>query len=280
MKNKFIRLVLLFISTSLLAQVGINTPNPGSTFDLRGSFATPLQSVAANTAGDKNQSVINFTSSGTFTLPAAISGNGNFVGREYQIRNGGLSNTVTVQTSNAETIDNIGSSISSFNVPGGYAITIKNTGATSGKTWMITHMTDTNVNQSNNGQVIYSGNNGDTTKTTIVGNFIFRFSGGSPSAVTPQIAMINTPGTTVNVNVGVNQLYSLDGFEYANNALSFTAANYSTFRDIPASGVSLAPNELNIIHLIDTTNGKYYRVTFYVSGSSAPYTFALIAEKF
>ncbi|MBB4807193.1 hypothetical protein HNP38_002497 [Chryseobacterium defluvii] len=284
MKN----ILTLFAIIGLLhiskAQVGINTASPGSTLDVRGSFATPLQSVTASTLGDKNQSVINFTNSGTFTLPAAISGEGNFGGREYQIRNGGYSNVVTIQTSNAETIDNIGSLVSTFNVPGGYIVTIKNTGATSGNTWMITHMTNTNVNQSNTSQIIYSGNIGDTSKTVIVGNFIFRFSGVAPGtppgSVSPQIAMVNNPGTTVNINVGVNQQYSTDGFEYANNTFSFTPANYSTFRDIPATGAHMAPNELNIMNLVDTTNGRYYRITFYVSGSSAPYTFTIVAEKF
>ncbi|AZA82873.1 hypothetical protein C1637_17995 [Chryseobacterium lactis] len=133
----------------------------------------------------------------------------------------------------------------------------------------------TNTSGSQVQKIIYTGTTGDPSKTVTIGDLIFRFSAGAPNTTIPQVALNQSKNK--NLNVGVNQQYASNGYEYANNALGFTTANYSTFQNIPSVGAGIANNELNICHIIDAAENKYYRVTFYISNNN---TFLIIAELF
>ncbi|WP_123905680.1 hypothetical protein [Chryseobacterium sp. ERMR1:04] len=82
--------------------------------------------------------------------------------------------------------------------------------------------------------------------------------------------------------VGVNQQYQGNGYQYDNNALDFTTANYATFQNfVPASaGPGMSFSELNVLHLTDVDKSIYYRITFLVTGTAANALYTMIAERF
>jgi hypothetical protein len=87
--------------------VGINTDKPGSTLDVNGSLAAKYTAVTsatfAMTSADFHISYKG-TTNATFTLPAAVSGVGNFKGRMYTIKNN-TAFTITVNPAASETIN-------------------------------------------------------------------------------------------------------------------------------------------------------------------------------
>lgn len=127
----------LFSSCIAFAQVGnvgINTPNPGSTMDINGSVAANYSAV--NTT-PYNLTSTNFhvsysgTSNAIFNLPAAISGVGNFKGRMYTIKNN-TNFTLTVNSAAPETI----SGNANVLVPANQSVQLINTGLTgANSTW-------------------------------------------------------------------------------------------------------------------------------------------------
>jgi hypothetical protein len=90
MKKKMLLITLLAGSVVPLvkAQVGVNTPNPGSTLTVNGSFAAPYKIVTTSgTVGSGDYYIAyNGSADGTLTLPAAITGTGNFAGRTYHFK--------------------------------------------------------------------------------------------------------------------------------------------------------------------------------------------------
>ncbi|WP_419870415.1 hypothetical protein [Chryseobacterium sp. CT-SW4] len=145
MKQRLLPLAIIFLGLTANAQVGIGTPNPGSTLDVRGSYATPYKSITAATYTFlSTDQYLDFrgTAASTWTLPPAQAVPGNFAGRIYEIRNGGTAD-ITILPSGTETIDvsYLSSAQSRFTVPAGYYATVKSTGNTSGVTWVVTLLT-------------------------------------------------------------------------------------------------------------------------------------------
>lgn len=98
---------LLSYSIMSAQSVGINTAQPGSTLDVNGSLAAKYSAVTSAayvmTSGDFHISY-NGTANAVFTLPAAITGTGNFKGRMYTIKNN-TAFTITVNPAATETIN-------------------------------------------------------------------------------------------------------------------------------------------------------------------------------
>ncbi|MFC3158605.1 hypothetical protein ACFOEQ_08715 [Chryseobacterium arachidis] len=122
------------IAFSQAGNVGINTENPGSTMDVNGSLAAKYNSV---TASVYNLSATDFhlsykgTSNATFNLPAAISGNGNFKGRMYTIKNN-TNFIITINAAGSETINGN----ATVSVPANQSVQLINTGLTGANpTW-------------------------------------------------------------------------------------------------------------------------------------------------
>lgn len=141
MKNKIIILGLLTSFTFYKGQVGINTTTPGSTLDVRGSFATPYKNVSANAyaLSDTDQYLdYRGTAAATWTLPAANTLQ-NFNGRIYEIRNGSQFD-ITLTPNGSELIDvsKDSNNQASFTIPAGSYTTIKSTGSATGSTWAVT----------------------------------------------------------------------------------------------------------------------------------------------
>src|SRR5688572_14736613 len=95
------------VAFSQAGNVGINTVNPGSTIDINGSVAAKYNAVTStsyNVSATDFHVSYNGTADASFNLPAAISGNGNFKGRLYTIKNN-TNFTITVNPAGSETIN-------------------------------------------------------------------------------------------------------------------------------------------------------------------------------
>lgn len=125
-----------------------------------------------------------------------------------------------------------------------------------------------------------SSSGGIQANTVTIDNLTFRFSNGSNPS--PQMALINAPSSTKTFYLGVNQQFQKDGFQYDNNSLDYSTTNYSTFQTlVPASsGPGMSVAEYNLMHITDLENNRYYRVTFFVSGTNSNALYTMIAERF
>ncbi len=137
------------MSSTLFAQsgnVGIGTTTPGSKLTVNGSFAGPYIEVSASGAVGANDyyTAYNGTTNGTLTLPAAISGTGNFLGRMYHFKNTGTA-ILTIAANGTELIDNqSGAGVPSVDVPVGYYAFFISKGTTSGTTWELVLLSSSN----------------------------------------------------------------------------------------------------------------------------------------
>ncbi|MFC5871778.1 hypothetical protein SAMN05443633_11761 [Chryseobacterium arachidis] len=140
MKIHFIFILLLFSGIALYSQtgnIGIDNPSPGSKLTVNGSFAATYRQVSTSETVGINDYYVAYNggTNGTLTLPAAINGSGNFIGRTYHFKNTGTA-TLSIITSGAELIDNqSGAGISSVDVPAGYYAFFISKGTTTGTTW-------------------------------------------------------------------------------------------------------------------------------------------------
>lgn len=134
------------LATAQTGNVGIGTTTPGSKLTVNGSFGAPYIAVTASGAVGPNDFYIayNGSANGTLTLPAAISGAGNFLGRMYHFKNTSAS-ILTVAANGAELIDNqTGAGVASVNVPAGYYAFFISKGTTTGTTWELVLLSSSN----------------------------------------------------------------------------------------------------------------------------------------
>ncbi|WP_265130949.1 hypothetical protein [Chryseobacterium oranimense] len=121
---------------SQTGNVGINTPNPGSTIDINGSLAanyTAINTASYNLTATDFHVSYNGTANAVFNLPAAINGVGNFKGRLYTIKNN-TNFTITVNSAAPETINGN----ASISIPANQSAQLINTGLTgASSTWEI-----------------------------------------------------------------------------------------------------------------------------------------------
>lgn len=142
MKRNLIFPVLLITFNSILmysqtGNVGINTITPGSNLTVNGSFAAAYRSVTASGTVNAHDYYLayNGSSNGILTLPSAINGSGNFMGRTYHFKNTGTAQ-LSVSTNGTELIDNqSGAGVTSVNVPPGYYAFFISKGTITGTTW-------------------------------------------------------------------------------------------------------------------------------------------------
>ncbi|ANF49638.1 hypothetical protein A0O34_03355 [Chryseobacterium glaciei] len=152
MRKKFttlLKVVGLLISSIAFAQtgnVGVNTPNPGSTMDINGSVAANYSAVNTtpyNLTSTNFHVSYNGTSNAVFNLPTAISGTGNFKGRMYTIKNN-TNFTITVNAAAPEIINGNPSIL----VPANQSAQLINTGLTgANSTWEM--VSSNNITASN-----------------------------------------------------------------------------------------------------------------------------------
>ena len=141
---------------SQAGNVGINTPNPGSTIDINGSVAanyTAINTTSYNLNSADFHVSYNGTANAVFNLPAAISGLGNFKGRMYTIKNN-TNFTITVNPAVPETINGN----TSILVPANQSAQLINTGITgANSTWEIVSMSSSTNNYTASNGLTMSG---------------------------------------------------------------------------------------------------------------------------
>jgi len=133
--------LLLALSGNLMysqtGNIGINTSDPGSKLTVNGSFAATYKTTGTSGPVDANDYYIayNGNSNGTLTLPAAVNGAGNFIGRTYHFKNTGTA-TLSIAASGTELIDNqSGAGVASISVPPGYYAFFISKGTITDTTW-------------------------------------------------------------------------------------------------------------------------------------------------
>jgi hypothetical protein len=126
-KTAIISTGIFLASNSLYAQTGntgIGTYTPGSTLTVNGSFSAKYKNVIATTytlLASDYYIAWNGSSAGTVTLPAAISGSGNFIGRVYHIKNTSTSSALRIAADGSELMDDqSGPGVASITLPAGY----------------------------------------------------------------------------------------------------------------------------------------------------------------
>lgn len=236
----------IFILSSILlwggvfAQVGVNTTSPGSTLDINGSLAANYKTVTTNYTMTATDYHVSYTGTGnaTFTLPAAISGAGNFKGRLYTINNR-TSSTITVNPAGSETINGT----ASITIAANQSVQLINTGLTAGATWEVLGYNTTS-----------------TTGQTCVPDYIF---------VRPSSALLLSANTDVifgNVLAQSGILYNSSTGVYtltAGKTYELTAALYGTNAD---------SNGFTEFYWVNASNNTPLPVTSYGAMATATYS--------
>ncbi|REC62919.1 hypothetical protein DRF65_08875 [Chryseobacterium pennae] len=152
MKNVFISALIAGLCCSVLnaqtGNIGVNTPTPGSSLTVNGSFAASYKMVnVSGTVGANDYYIAyNGTGNGTLTLPVAINGVGNFSGRTYHFKNTGNA-ALSIAASGAELIDDqngTGLGVSSLSIPPGYYAFLVSKGTITGTTWELVLFSSSN----------------------------------------------------------------------------------------------------------------------------------------
>lgn len=143
-------LTLASIANAQTGNTGIGTTTPGSKLTVNGSFAATYNNITATTYTMQASDYYlawNGSAAGTITLPAALAtGSGNFGGRIYNIKNTSTSSTLTIAAAGAELIDNqSGAGVANLALPPGYYAMIISKGATSGTTWEVAIVGNSNT---------------------------------------------------------------------------------------------------------------------------------------
>lgn len=146
MKHKFTPVVLfvLFATAATAQNVGVGTNAPGSKLTVSGSLGVGYNNITATstayTPGASDYYILYNGTFGTMTLPAAVSGAGNFMGRIYVIRNNYTAAlTIAASTTLSEKIDGA----ASISLQPGYTVELISTGATTSgsTTWNVKNIT-------------------------------------------------------------------------------------------------------------------------------------------
>ncbi|WP_300686809.1 hypothetical protein [Chryseobacterium sp.] len=177
MKKKMLFIAFLagfncILVNAQVGNVGVNTVSPGSSLTVNGSFAATYRIVTASSAIGANDyyTAYNGTADGILTLPAAISGTGNFAGRTYHFKNTG-GKTLTISAAGSELIDDqnvTGVGVPAITVPPGYYAFLVNKGTTAGTTWELVLVSSSNSMPSVNQAYLFSSAQQNAFKQTCI----------------------------------------------------------------------------------------------------------------
>ncbi|MFZ4928637.1 hypothetical protein [Chryseobacterium sp. Mn2064] len=266
--------MFLVVGTYFFGQVGINTTVPGSTLAINGSIATKYRLLTGNYTATINDEYLDYkgTSDITVTLPASISGTGNFEGRIYEIRNGSTNNTITVQTSGTENIDIQTTNTNSIEVPAGYVATLKSNGKTTGATWILTLLGSGSIPAGASATI--TKRNYFIPQGSIVGDS-FDVTDTSLVLVPNTLVTINTPSDKVvwlNFLLGVDEAGTGTGVPYLRAEVYLqptsagTPATTTTNQTLYATGIALIQQEsvrgaqfqVSLSGVLNVPKGSYY----------------------
>ena len=210
--------------------LGIATTAPGSTLTDAGSFAAAYNNQTGTTYTlTGSDYFVTYTGStvSTFTLPAALaSGSGNYIGREYIIKNASASSTLTISASTglSEKIDGV----ASITVQPGYTVELISTGlaASGNTTWNIKNISQsatasTDWIQANTSSTAASStNNQYVTGNVGIGNFA-----SSSPAGTLDVEGGTAAASTAGLPIQMVAQTGGSGTGYAGGNVTLTAGN-------------------------------------------------------
>jgi hypothetical protein len=171
MKTKLLFLAsTLFLSASAFSQVGINTPTPSSTLDVRGSIEGNFREITATSTLDNNDYHISFSGAADaiLNLPAKSTADGtpaDFRGRKYYIKNNSTTSNLTLTAAAGQIIRSGGATAATNTFimqPGKYA-TITASGANG---WDLDIVVA--AISPNNWELVSTDTNGATGAVTVV----------------------------------------------------------------------------------------------------------------
>ncbi|WP_449399224.1 hypothetical protein [Chryseobacterium wanjuense] len=238
MRNFLLTLTLpLFgIVSAQSGNIGLNTPNPGSTLDINGSLAAQYKTVSASnyvmTSSDFYVAYTG-TANSIFTLPAAITGVGNFKGRMYTVKNN-TAFTVTINSTVPETINgNAG-----ITVPAGQSVELISTGLTGAvSTWELSGFRSSTfpLTTASNGlnavgtDVRLGGTLSQATDIVTAGNNLIVSGTGNVGigSVTAPISKLEVNGSATNA-VSYNAVAATT-IDFSRSNLAYTTANPGAF---------------------------------------------------
>ena len=275
-----VTLTVFFLTCgSLYAQTGntgVGTTTPGSKLTVNGSCAATYKNITATTytlLASDYYLAWNGSSAGTITLPAAISGSGNFSGRVYHIKNTSTGSSLTVAANGSELIDDqSGAGIASTILPAGYYAMFVSKGTTSSTTWEVaivgSSSTSTPTGADNGLTMGYNsagktGLGGALAKTTDVAlnGFNLTYSG------TGNVGIGTTsPGVKFDVVSTVNNVADFDS--YLSNALG------SVVRARSARGTAASPTATLAGDVLGSFRGAGYTGSGFATASAYMNAFA------
>lgn len=153
-----------------------------------------------------------------------------------------------------------------------------NTGTNLAPIWS-TITTKNSINGSSIAKIIYSASAGDSAKTVTIDDLTFRFSTGILGITRPQVCLTNSVNKTI--YTGTCKQLDPSVTTFLDYSLTFTTGNYNVFQNLTALGTPLLLGELSTTIIVDATENKLYKVTFYVNGPAlSDKNFVIIAESF
>ncbi|WP_419868455.1 hypothetical protein [Chryseobacterium sp. CT-SW4] len=271
----FLLLGAVGLFPTLKAQVGINTANPSSTLTVNGSLSTKYRLITGNYTATATDEYLDYkgTSDITITLPAAQTGNANFGGRIYEIRNGSPSNTVTVQANGSETIDNHSVNFATITIPAGFSAALKSNGATSGATWVLTLLGQSTlpVNQK---ILKYSlkttspiNASTPTNSETCIGVICVRYAGTSPNAYQSG-ARFQFRFTTQN-NYSFSRWLFGSGIPGGQGGYGRGNAAANTYVTLDADGLNPSNDDMTSYIISAISSQKIYRINAILSNDKS-----------
>lgn len=132
-------------------------------------------------------------------------------------------------------------------------------------------------------KILYTGSASDGAKEVVLGRFKFRIvPTGSPSQPTPQIALTNDPGATINVAYHMGEYWAKQnandpGYSYISDYKIFTSANYSTYQIITSP---MSNNERNELWVAYPGEINIWQVQYVILGAQVPYTYAIVVSMY
>jgi hypothetical protein len=126
-------------------------------------------------------------------------------------------------------------------------------------------------------RILYTGSTPDESKFVELGRFRFRI-GNASGVPAPQFSLSAPPASSISIAFHQGEYYQNNGYQYTSDqSKTFTTANYATYQIITSTSSTTERNELWVAYPGDA---NIWQVQFVVLGTSAPYTYAIVATMY
>lgn len=278
--KKIMLLSVCTLSTTAIAQIGINTTKPQTTLHIDGGKDNNIYG-APTTEQQGNDFVV--TSSGTAAVGTVTPDTS--AALELRSTNKGfLPSRVSLQsTTDTTTIPKPATGLIVYNTntlikKGTGTGLYFNSGTATAPNWASLSFTNSSSG-STTAKIVYQGSSGIAANSVKLGEFEFTISSGN----VPQFRLSSKPSANVIVDWNLLEAYSPSHQDFYTKNTTFTTSNYNTYQSLSFTKTDAMTNigEVNIMYI--TIRGEAtppaYRITFFAQGSVTPYTWVIWAEK-